>query len=68
MNRKINRIHALRLVYDDHTSSFNELLKHDKAISVHHRNIHCVAIQYIKEIIPFGFLDLLYGTTCYRKD
>ena len=49
MNRKINRIHerALRLVYDDYTSSFNELLKHDK-ISIHHRNIHCVAIEMFK--------------------
>ena len=50
MNRKINRIRerALRLVYDDYTSSFNELLKHDKTISIHHRNIHCVAIEMFK--------------------
>ena len=50
MDRKINRIHekALRLVYDDYTSSFNELLKHDKTISIYHRNIHCVAIEMFK--------------------
>ena len=32
MNNKINRIHerALRLVYSDHVSSFDELLKKDR--------------------------------------
>ena len=50
MNRKINHIHerALRMVYDDCTSSFNELLKKDKTISIHQRNIHCVAIEMYK--------------------
>jgi hypothetical protein len=50
INRKINRIHerALRLVYKDYKSSFNELLKNDKSISIHHRNIHCVAIEMYK--------------------
>ena len=47
MNNKINHIHerALRLVYIDYNSSFEELLKKDKSITVHHRNIHNVAIQ-----------------------
>ena len=46
MNRKINYIHerALRLVYDDYTSSFNELLIKDNTVSIHHRNIQNVAI------------------------
>ena len=50
MNRKINRLHerALRIVYGDYTSSFNELLKNDKTISIHHRNIHCVATEMYK--------------------
>ena len=45
MNMKINHIHerALRLVYFDYNSSFEELLKKDKSISIHHRNIHKVA-------------------------
>ena len=52
MNRKINRIHerALRLVYEDYTSSFNELLEKDKSISIHHRNIHVVATEMFKVI------------------
>ena len=47
MNRKMNYIHerALRLVYNDYTSTFKELLKEDKTLSFHHRNIHCVAIE-----------------------
>ena len=50
MNRKINHIHerALRLVYQDYTSSFEELLKNDKSLSFHHRNIHQVAIEMYK--------------------
>ena len=50
INRKINYIHerALRLVYNDYKSSFNELLEKDKSISIHHRNIHNVAIEMFK--------------------
>ena len=50
MNRKINHIHerALRLVYKDYRSSFEELLRNDKSISIHHRNIHSVAIEMFK--------------------
>ena len=50
LNNKINYIHerALRMVYFDYTSSFEELLKKDKSISIHHRNIHNVAIEMYK--------------------
>ena len=50
VNRKINHLHAraLRLVYDDYTSSFDELLCKDKSLSFHHRNIHLVAIEIFK--------------------
>ena len=50
MNMKINHVHkrALRLVYNDYQSSFEVLLKNDKSISVHHRNIHSVAIEMYK--------------------
>ena len=49
-NKKINRIHerALRLVYQNYTSSFHELLKNDKSLSFHHRNMHQVAIEMYK--------------------
>ena len=47
MNNKINRIHerALRLVYSDHVSSFDELLKKDRSFAIHHRNIQSLAIE-----------------------
>ena len=50
MDNKINRIHerALRLVYQDYTSNFEELLVKDKSISFHHRNLHQVAIEMYK--------------------
>ena len=50
MNKKINRIHerALRIVYRDYESSFEELLDKDKSLVFHHRNIHQVAIEMFK--------------------
>ena len=50
MNKKINHIHerALRLVYQDYSASFEDLLKKDNSITFHHRNIHQVAIEMYK--------------------
>lgn len=50
LNKKINRIHerALRIVYRDYETSFQELLKKDKSLTFHHRNIHQVAIEMFK--------------------
>ena len=40
-NNKINKLHerALRLVYDDYLSAFEELLEKDNSFTVHHYNI-----------------------------
>ena len=50
MNNKINHIHerALRLVYQDYETTFEDLLKKDNSLSFHHRNIHQVAIEMYK--------------------
>ena len=50
MNKKINHIHerALRLVYQDYTTPFEDLLKKDDSLTFHHRNIHQVAIEMFK--------------------
>ena len=50
MNNKINHIHerALRLVYQDYVTSFEDLLKKDNSLCFHHRNIHQVAIEMFK--------------------
>ena len=50
MNRRINYIHerALRLVYNDYQSSFDDLLRQDNSVCIHHRNIQKVAIEMFK--------------------
>ena len=50
LDRKINQIHerSLRLVYQDYTSTFEELLVKDNSLCFHHRNIHQVAIEMYK--------------------
>ena len=50
LNNRINNIHegALRLVYNDSYSSFNDLLDKDKSVSIHMRNIQAVAIELFK--------------------
>ena len=50
MNRKINHVHerALRLLYRDYNSTFEELPIQDKSVYIHHRTIHQVAIEMYK--------------------
>ena len=46
LNNRINKIQerALRIVYDDTFSSFNELLKRDGSLTIHEKNIQTLAI------------------------
>ena len=41
VNRKVNHLRKgfLRVVYEDYTSSFEHLLRQDKSVIVHHKNI-----------------------------
>ena len=41
VNNKINRIHerALKITYNDKSSSHRELLTKDRSVTIHHRNI-----------------------------
>ena len=50
LNSRINRIHerALRIVYKDNVSSFEELLAQDESFTVHERNIQTLAIELYK--------------------
>ena len=46
LNNRINKIHerALRIVFKDNSSTFDELLKLDGSVTVHERNIQAMAI------------------------
>ena len=50
LNNKINKLHerALRLVYDDRQSTFEELLNIDKSVTAHHRNLQVLATELNK--------------------
>ena len=50
LKNKINRLHerCLRIIYNDKTSTFNELLEKDNSVSIHYRNIQALAIEMHK--------------------
>ena len=49
-NNRINHLHerALRIVYNDNISSFDELLRRDDSCSIHHKNLKHFAIELYK--------------------
>ena len=50
LNNKINSIHerALRITYNDRNSFFEELLRKDNTVSIHHRNLQLLATEIFK--------------------
>ena len=70
MNNKINRIHerALSLVYSDHISSFDELLKKDRSFCIHHRNIQSLAIELYKFLHGLSPSSFYQVTTMEQLD
>ena len=47
---RINHLHerALRIVYNDNESTFEDLLKKDNSVSIHHKNIRLLGIELYK--------------------
>ena len=47
LNNKINRIHerALRITYNDKSSSYGELLTKDRSVTIHDRNIRALTVE-----------------------
>ena len=65
LNNKINRLHehCLRVIYNDKTSSFEQLLENDNSVSIHHRNIQTLVIemyQVTNGLSPEINLDITY--------
>ena len=62
MNSKIYRIHerTLRLLYSNYASSFDELLKKDRSLSIHHRKIQVQLLKFTNFFTVF--LQLSRGT------
>ena len=50
VNKKINNLHerALRLIYCDHSSNFQELLQRNNSVTIHQKNIQALAIMMYK--------------------
>ena len=64
LNNKINSLHerALRITYCDRSSSFQDQLKKDNSVSIHHRNIQALATEMFKvknNIVPEIMKELL---------
>ena len=56
LNHRINRIHerALRIVYRDYKSSFEELLKRNGSVTIHQRNLRVLVTEMFKVKIGLG--------------
>ena len=52
LNNQINRLHerCLRIIRNEKLSNFEELLNRDNSVSVHHNNIHAIAIEIYKVV------------------
>ena len=63
MNSKINRLHerCLRILYNDKTSFFGNLLEEDESITIHTRNLKTLTTEVFtiyKNLSPATIADL----------
>ena len=56
LNNKINKLHerCLRIVYNNNTSSYEDLLEIDNSVSIHTRNLQNLAIELYKIVNGFS--------------
>ena len=62
VNKKINHLHerALRIVYKDYISSFEDLLKKDKSVTIHHKDIQ--SLTKVKQNLSNSMLSNIFPT------
>ena len=65
-NNKIQHVYerCLRLIYNDKSSSYEELLAEDKSVSTQHRNLQCIATEILK--IKIMYLLRLYLNSFFK--
>ena len=46
-NTRINHLHerAVRIVYNDNESTFEDFIKKDNSVSIHHKNIRLLGVE-----------------------
>ena len=56
LNNKINKWHerCLRIIYNNNTSTYEELLEDDNSVSVHFRNVQALAFELYKVVNRFS--------------
>ena len=56
LNNKINKLHerCLRIVYNNNTSSYEDILEIDNSVSIHTRNLQSLAIELYKIVNGFS--------------
>ena len=64
LNRKINKLHerALRILYKDDISTFEQLLSKDESVTMHHRNMQKLDIEMYKvkyNILPCPIAEVI---------
>ena len=64
LNNRINNLHerALRIVYNDDHSTFNDLLVKDGSCTIHHHNLQLLAMEMykVKNNISPGFMHDIF--------
>ena len=70
LNNKINQMHdgALRIVYDDYSSTFEDLLNRDKSVTIHKRNLQQLGIDIFKVKIGISLISMNEIFTFLKKD
>ena len=68
LNNKINRLHerCLLIIYNDKTSTFNELLEKDNSVCIHYKNIQALAIEIYK--VANGFSPVIMNEIIQLKE